>query len=163
MSVVLTAGAGPGTDALAVLLVLATAVWIGGFVAIMVVARVATRALPRPARVALFRGLGRTYGMVGGVALVVALATGGALLAGRPWTGQLTAAAVLAGCLLVGTTLGVVQARHMTRIRRHALANPDDVDAPARVRRGAQRAAWLRGLIGALNLALLIVGVLLAT
>jgi putative copper export protein len=38
----------------------AACVWVGGFVAIAVVARVARRQLERGARVAFFRALGRT-------------------------------------------------------------------------------------------------------
>jgi putative copper export protein len=59
---------------------LSAAVWVGGFVAIAVVARVARRTLEPAARIAFFRRLGRAYGVVGGGALVVALCTGAALL-----------------------------------------------------------------------------------
>lgn len=37
----------------------AVSVWVGGFVAIAVAARVVRRELPMPAQVALFRSLGR--------------------------------------------------------------------------------------------------------
>ena len=54
------------------MLVLATSVWIGGLAAIFVVARVAHATLGAGERVAFFRGLGRAYGLAGGVALTTA-------------------------------------------------------------------------------------------
>lgn len=146
---------------LAVLLVLATAVWVGGYVAIVVVARVTTQTLGASDRFAFFRGLGRRYLLVGGPALVIALATGGVLLAGRPWSGMLTAVAVLAGVLVLATIVGVLQARRMTRLRRQAARRPDDEPLTARVRQSARRAGLLRALIGMLSFALLVLGVLL--
>lgn len=148
--------------ALAVLLVLAAAVWVGGYLAIAVVARVSVRTLDSAARVAFFRGLGRSYLLVGGPALIVALISGGLLLMGRPWDGRLTAVAALAVALVLTTVTGVVQARRMTRLRRRALRQPED-ERQARIRQGARRAGLLRALIGVLSLALLVLGVLLAT
>lgn len=148
--------------ALSVLLVLAAAVWVGGYLAIAVVARVATRTLESAARVSFFRGLGRAYLLVGGPALIVALASGAVLLAGRPWDGGLTAVAALAAGLVLTTVTGIIQARHMTRLRRRALHQPD-AELLTRIHHGARRAGLLRALIGVLSLALLILGVLLAT
>jgi hypothetical protein len=62
---------------------LAVCVWVGGFVAIAVVTRAVRRELSVAARVALFRSLGRSCGIVGGLALGVALLTGGGLLSQR--------------------------------------------------------------------------------
>ena len=59
---------------------LASCIWVGGYVAIAVVARAAARTLEPAPRVAFFRALGRSYLLVGGPALVVALGTGGGLL-----------------------------------------------------------------------------------
>lgn len=120
--------------ALAGLPVLATAVWVGGFVTIAVVARIATRTLASADRVAFFRGLGRAHGVVGGLALAVALVVGAILLYARSWDGPLTAAVVVAAALLGATVVGVAQARGMTRLRGHADARPDDVDLAARIR-----------------------------
>lgn len=149
--------------ALAAVLILATAVWAGGFVAIAVVARVARRTLGPAERVAFFRGLGRTYVVVGGVALVLALATGASLVYGRPWDAVLAAAVVVAAALVVTLVAGVAQARRMTRLRRGALNNPGDTALATRVRVGARRAVVLRASIGALTLALVVLGALLAT
>ena len=149
--------------ALTGVLITATAVWIGGLVALAVVARVAGRTLEPAARVALFRGLGRSYGIVGTGALAIAYGTGASLVYGRSWDGLLTATAVVATALVAVTGVGIAQARRMSRLRRLALDRPDDVGLVARVRRGAGRAAALRALIALLSFALLALGVLLDT
>ena len=59
--------------ALACVLLIAGSVWVGGYVAIGVVARVTVRTLGPADRVAFFRALGRMYGIVGTVALALAL------------------------------------------------------------------------------------------
>jgi uncharacterized membrane protein len=147
---------------LTAVLVLATSVWIGGYVAIAVVARAADRTLPPPTRIAFFRSFGRQYAVVGTSALLVALATGGALLSDRSWTGSATAAVVIAAALLVCAVGGMAQARRMTRLRHAAAKHRDDGDLAERVRHGARQATWLRLTIGVLSLALLALGVLLA-
>lgn len=143
-------------------LVVATAIWVGGFVAIAVVARVARSTLQPAQQVVFFRGLGRSYGTVASVALAVALGTGAALVADRAWDVTLSAAAVVAAALVVTTVVGVAQARRMTRLRRRALDERDDAELAARLRRGASRAWVLRALIGGLSLALVALGVVVA-
>jgi hypothetical protein len=144
------------------LLVFATSLWLGGLVAIAIVARVATRTLDPVARVALFRGLGRSYGVVGSAALVLAYGTGAALLRGHAWDLATVTAAVVAVALAATLGMGMVQARRMTRLRLRALDQPGDTALATRVRRGAVRAAVLHGLIGVLSLALLALGVRIA-
>jgi hypothetical protein len=141
---------------------LAACVWVGGFVAIAVAARVARRELAPGAQVAFFRGLGRSYGVVGGVALAVALGCGAALLAGHGWDGTALAAVVVAVALVAVTVAGVTQARGMTRLRRRAL-DAGEAALAARVRAGAARANALRAAIGALSLVLLALAAVLAT
>lgn len=153
----------PAETSLTAVLVLATAVWVGGLVAIFVVARVAHATLDMADRVTFFRGLGRTYGPVGGVALAVALASGAVLASARTWSGPLTASAAVAAALVAVTAAGIVQARRMTRLRREALRTPDRPELTARVRRGARSAAILRATIAALSLALLALGVVVAS
>jgi hypothetical protein len=152
----------PASGTLEGFLVFAAAVWVGGLVAIFVVARVARRTLQPRERVAFFRRLGRAYGPVGGIALAVALGCGAALLDGHAWDGTLIAATVLAACLVGVTAAGVVQARRMTRIRQAALRQPGNAKLAARVCRGAISAAVLRATIAAVSLALIALGVLLA-
>jgi uncharacterized membrane protein len=158
-----TTALGPSvSDALDGLLIFAATVWVGGLVAIFVVARVAQRTLEPRERVAFFRGLGRAYGPVGGTALAVALGCGAALLYGRAWDGMLITVTVIAACLVAVTAAAVVQARRMTRLRQEALRNPGHPVLAGGVRRGALSAAALRAAIAALSLALIALGVLLA-
>lgn len=146
------------------ILILASCVWVGGLVTIAVVARAASRALEPPARVALFRVVGRMYNVVGNTALAVAFGAGAYLVYGRPWDGRLTAAAVLATVLTAALGVGIAQARRMTRLRQRMHdAAADRADLAAAVRRGAAQAGMLRGVIALLSLALLAVGILLGT
>ena len=142
---------------------LAVSVWVGGFVTIAVVARVVRRQLPMPGQVAFFRSLGRGYGVVGGLALGVALLTGGALLSRRGWDEWAAVAVVLAVTLVLATGAGVAQARGMTRLRQRALREPQDAALTARIERNARRALVLRALLGALTVSLLALGAALAS
>lgn len=154
------------TTTLGVLLgffVLATSVWVGGYVAVAVVSRTAAKVLDPANRVSFFRALGQAYLALQAPALIVALGTGFALLSQRPWNGVATAATVLAAALVVTLAWGVAQARRMGRVRRAALAAPDDARLQDGVRRGARRAALLRAGLGGLSLALIALGTLLAT
>jgi uncharacterized membrane protein len=142
---------------------LAACVWVGGFVTIAVVARVARLELAAPARVSFFRSLGRSYGVVGSAALAVALLTGGALLSRRGWDAWAVVAGLVALALVLATGAGIAQARGMTRLRQQAVDDPGDPGLAARIQRSARRARILRGLIGALTVALLAVGAALAS
>lgn len=138
----------------------AAAIWIGGFVAIGVVGQVARRTLEPPARIAFFRSLGRSYGIVGGVSLAVGLATGAALLPGSISDGRNVAALCLGAALVVATGAGVRQARALTRLRTRALAEPA---LAARIPRASVQATLLRSAIGLLTLALLGLGAVIAS
>jgi hypothetical protein len=150
------------TPVLAFAALLGACVWVGGFVALGVVAKAARPTLEPSTRVAFFRAVGRTYGVVGGAALALALGAGGALLGGRGWDAAALAACALAAALVIATAAGVRQARGMTRLRRRAAEAPGDAFLAARVRAGARRAAALRTAIGALSLALLALAAALA-
>ncbi len=145
------------------LLILATALWVGGLFTIAIVARVATHTLDPTQRVAFFRGLGRCYGVVGTAALALAYGTGAALVRDHPWDNTKVAVAAVAATLAAALPVGMMQARRMTLLRRQALDRADDITLAARVRRGALRAGVLRGLIGVLSLTLLVLGVALAS
>lgn len=148
---------------LAFVALLGAAVWVGGFVTIVVVNQVAARQLDPPDRVAFFRDLGRSFGAVSSVALALALISGGILLAGREWDGLSLAALILAVAVVAATAVGVIQARRMTRLRQAAIDAPGDDRLAARVRRDSRRAARLRALIGILSVSLLAVAAALAT
>ena len=135
---------------------LAASIWIGGFVAIGVVAKVARTQLEPAQCVAFFRHLGRTYLRVGGAALAVALVCGGVLLASGPWTTAKSVAVAVGVCLAAVTIAGVLQARAMTLLRQEQLRNPN-AWLGARIRRQETRAMVLRAGIGFLTIALLVV------
>ena len=137
---------------------LAASIWVGGLVAISVVARVASHTLEPAQRVQLFRGLGRTYGVIGSVALLVALASGAVLLSGHEWDGLMVAAVILSAALLGVTAAGMAQARAMTRLRRRAITEIGGKPLDARVKRGAIVASTFRAGIGILTLALVVLG-----
>lgn len=141
---------------------LAATVWVGGYVAIAVVSQVARRTLEPAARIAFFRSLGRTYGVVGGTSLLVGLATGAVLLSGRFSTASGLAAIAVAAALLVATAVGIRQARRMTRLRRRALDHGNDPELRDRLRRATRGAALLRAAIGLLTLALVLLAAILA-
>lgn len=143
--------------------VLASCVWVGGYVAIAVVARVAVRTLEPAQRVAFFRALGRSYLCVGGSALVVALGTGAGLAAEHSWDTTLVTTTVLAAGLLASLAVGVAQARRMTRLRTASLTVPGEPEMKRHVEFGARTATVLRAVIGLLSLALIALGSLLAT
>ena len=138
-------------------LLLATSIWIGGFVAIAIVARVARHELDLPTQIAFFRRLGRRYLVVGGGSLAVALASGGSLLALGDWTPTKTVAVALGLTLTLATVVGVIQARDLTRIRARNLVAQNAASVEGE-RSAVARAALLRASIGALTVALLAVG-----
>ncbi|MGH3397393.1 MAG: hypothetical protein ACRDPO_22150 [Streptosporangiaceae bacterium] len=143
--------------------ILASCIWVGGYVAIAVVARTAATVLESRQRIAFFRSLGRTYLLVGVPALLVALGTGAGLLSRHRWDGTVGAAVLAALALVSCLTVAVVQARRMTRLRRCALAAPADAGLALRVSQGARAAAVLRATIGAISLTLIVLGSFLAT
>jgi hypothetical protein len=151
------------TAVLTFVALLAGSIWVGGFVAIAVVARIARAQLDRPAQIAFFRALGRRYLVVGLCSLLVALGAGAALLAQHDWDATALAATVVAGALLAATVAGVAQARGMTRARARVVRSPDDPVLARRVRRGAVRATVLRAAIGGLTVALVALAAALAS
>ncbi|MEO5745360.1 MAG: hypothetical protein ABIQ53_12340 [Terracoccus sp.] len=152
-----------GQALLVAVLVLATSVWVGGYVAIVVVARTAAATLEPAVRVQFFRSLGRRYLWVGGPALLVALMTGTVLLRDHVWNSLLTATTVAAFALSALLAVAVGQARRMTRLRRRSVADPANTRLTQQVTRAARAAAAHRALLGLLTLALVVLGAFLAT
>lgn len=138
---------------------LGASTWVGSLVCLAVVSAAATKTLDGQSRVALFRRVGRLYGVVGTTSLLTAIMAGLALA----WPpsdidGALALMFVLAGVLVVATAAGMAQARRMTVIRHALLAAPTDARTAARVRRGALVATLLRGSLAAITLAILVIG-----
>jgi uncharacterized membrane protein len=144
-------------------LVLATSIWVGGYVAIAVVARVATTTLDAASRVAFFRALGRLYFWVGVPALVVALISGAVLARDVDKNGTYVALVIVVLALLAGLAVAVAQARRMTRLRQLLLASPADQALQAQVARGGRTAGLLRAALGLLSITAVVLGAFLAT
>lgn len=112
--------------------------------------------LDAASQVALFRAIGRRYGIVGTAALLVAIECGLAL-AWRPstWSNTIDAAVALSGVLVLFTAAGMAQARAMTALRRRAVTAPDDRAAVDAIRRGRLLAGALRATMALVTLAVL--------
>lgn len=142
---------------------LATSVWIGGYVAIALIARTAAATVDPGSQVAFFRSLGRSYLWIGLPALVVAMAAGGVLTRDRDWDALLVVTVMVAAALLLSFAVTVVQARRMTVLRRSLIGSPDNEHLSEQVRRGARLAGALRAVLGLLSVALVVLGAFLAT
>jgi uncharacterized membrane protein len=138
---------------------LAGAVWVGSLVCLALVSAAARAALATQSRVALFRRIGRLYGIVGTSSLVIALGAG-LILAWPPsqFSTALWVALSLSVLLLLITAAGMVQARRMTAHRQRMLQVPEDQEIATRVRRGAALALALRGSIGLVTIVIVAVG-----
>jgi len=138
---------------------LAASIWVGSLVCLALVSNIARRVLDEQSRIALFRSIGRVYGIVGTGALLVAIAAGVAI-AGRPsqWSVAVTAAIILSVLLVALTGVAMTQACAMTIYRRRALDQPLDESAVNAIHRGATTAGALRGVMGLLTLVVLVLG-----
>jgi hypothetical protein len=138
---------------------LGASVWVGSLVCLAVVAAASRRALDQRARVALFRQVGRLYGIVGTGALLVAIAMG-LVLAWPPTTVSRGVAIefALAALLVAVTVAGMVQARRMTTARQRLVDRAGDASAEIAVRRGAGVALALRGSIALVTLVMVVLG-----
>lgn len=139
---------------LAAVATLGAAVWIGGFVAIMVVNRSTRDVLGSADRIALFRVIGRRYLVLATLAAALVVICGGILLAAAPFDGVTVGILAVVAGIVALTIAGVVQARRMGRLRSAAHELPDNTLLADQVRRGAIQARVLRALIGLASLAL---------
>ncbi len=135
---------------------LAAMVWTGGMVAVSVATVAARQTLEPDQQVRFFRALGRRYGVVSGLALVLFAVTG-AVLAGSPgsWSATETAVAVLTAVVAALTVAGVINARAVQRLRAQALEGGGSGD-DAGLRKARRTANVLRGLIALVTLAAVI-------
>ena len=134
------------------------AIFAGGMVMLGVVAATARRTVPAEARVEFFRVLGRRFLVLGGIALLVAIATGTDMASDRDVWGSLTdttygktllAKLILVAIVIVLTAFhSLVQGPALSRLRQQAIARPDDEQLEAEIRRRTAQA----GVVSALNL-----------
>ena len=110
---------------------LAFAIWVGNLVALPITVRLLKPLADPQLQAAYFPKMGRAFGTVGTVALLVALGSG-AVLAGRPadWSAP-ALGAIVAGLVVLGiTTIAMVQARRVGKLRS-ALARGETSGAAA--------------------------------
>lgn len=142
----------------------AASIWVGSLVCLVVVTAAARRVLDTPSQVALFRAVGRRYGLVGTTALLVAIGAGLALSwPPAAWSPITDSAVALAGLLVIASGVGMAQARAMTRLRRQATSAPEDQGLAVSVRRGRLLANMLRGLMAAVTLAIVVLAAQIIT
>ena len=142
----------------------AASIWVGSLVCLVVVTAAARRVLDTPSQVALFRAVGRRYGLVGTTALLVAIGAGLALSwPPAAWSPITDWAVALAGLLVIASGVGMAQARAMTRLRRQATSAPEDQGLAVTVRRGRLLANMLRGLMAAVTLAIVVLAAQIIT
>lgn len=140
-------------------LIFSASIWIGGMLTVILAATSTSKRLDAAARVAFFRDFGRKYVIFAGVALVVAIVSGGLLLAAESWTGLSTALTLCTLALVIALSVGVVQARRMTHLRRETIEHPDDGTLATRLKTTARLALGLRGGLTALTLAVYVLAV----
>jgi len=128
-------------------------VWVGSLVCLALVSNAARHTLEPSSRVALFRRVGRAYGVIGSASLLLGIC-GGIALAWPPsqFGGVVTAALGLSVVLAGITILGMLQARRMTSLRLRKIESPGDPMVQAELRRRAARAGALRGAMALLTL-----------
>jgi putative copper resistance protein D len=137
---------------------IAAAVWAGGLVFLGLAVGAAHRTLGDAERVALFRSLGRRFALVGGVALVVLIATGSDMTSDRDawdtlgegtYGETLLAKLILVGVVIVLTILhSAIQGPALSRLRERVAERPDDAALAGEIRRKAA----LAGIVSLLNL-----------
>jgi putative copper export protein len=112
-----------------------------------------------PQRIELFRALGRRFLVVGGIAMLVLIATGTDMAADRlvAWGdltdtdyGERLLAKLGVVAIVIGLTLfhSLVQGPALSRLRAQALERPGDEELERLIRRKAARA----GMVSAVNL-----------
>ncbi|MGH9068452.1 MAG: hypothetical protein ACRD0J_13340 [Acidimicrobiales bacterium] len=132
----------------------AACIFVGSLACLAVVTTSARKVLDPPAQVALFRSIGRRYGILGTASLLVAIGCGLALSwPPSTWSGAFDAAVALGGFVVLLTFAGMAQAHAMTALRSRAVACPAEPGIQIAVRRGQALAGAARGAIAVATLA----------
>ncbi len=153
---------------------IAAAVWAGGMVFLGLAVGAARGTVADRERIALFRRLGRRFGVVGGIALLVLIATGTDMAADRlgsfgdlfdtDYGKRLSEKLALVIVVIVLTAFhSLVQGPALSRLREAALDSPGDAELAARIRRKFARAGIVSGLNLLATLAILVLAARLVT
>lgn len=155
---------GPAETAVVTIEIFSACTWVGGMVCLAVVSNAARHVLEPRSQIAFFRTIGRRYGIVGTVSLLIAIGAG-LWLVWPPgaWSGVVIAAVALAGVLVAASVAGMAQARAMTRLRRRAVESPGDERAAQAVRRGRVVATSLRGTMALCTAAIVVLAAEIVT
>ena len=153
---------------------IAAAIWAGGLVFLALAVGVARKTVSERERIELFRGLGRRFLLVGGIALAVLIATGidmaddqiaswsdlGATQFGRTLRDKLGLVA-----LVIVLTLfhSLVQGPAIRRLREQAVERPDDAELAASIRRKSAINGVIQMVILIATLAILVLAAKLVT
>jgi uncharacterized membrane protein len=142
------------------------ATWAGGLIFLAVAVSVVRRSVPEEDRIELLRSLGRAFAVVGGLALLILIATGTDLASDHHAWDHLTettygktllAKLILVGIVIVLTVVhSVIQGPALSRLRMRALQQPDDAQLQARIRRQAAIGGIVSLLILLTTLAILV-------
>jgi len=152
---------------------IAAAVWAGGLVFLAFAVGAARRTLSDADRIAFFRAVGRRFLVVGGISLLVLIATGSEMTSDRDaWTtlGEgtygktLLAKLILVGVVIVLTLVhSLVQGPGLSRLRAEALERPGDEALQRRIRSKAAQAGVVSLLTLLATLAILVLAARLVT
>jgi uncharacterized membrane protein len=149
------------------------AVWAGGLVFLALAVGAARRTLADAERIAFFRAVGRRFLVVGGIALLVLIATGSEMTSDRDaWStlGEgtygktLLAKLILVGVVIVLTLVhSLVQGPALSRLREQAIERPGDEALRRRIRTRAGQSGAVSLLTLLATLAILVLAARLVT
>jgi uncharacterized membrane protein len=129
--------------------------------------------VPPRERIAFFRDVGQSFLVLGGLALLVLLATGSELASDRDawdilgegtYGGTLLAKLILVGVVIVLTIVhSAILGPSLSRLREQALERPDDPELQAKIRRRAIVSGIVSVLLLLCTLAILVLAARLVT
>ncbi|HET8985534.1 MAG TPA: hypothetical protein VFN03_07225, partial [Trueperaceae bacterium] len=152
-----------GATVWSTLLVAASGIWLGALLTVPLLASATSRTVAPAERTELFVVFGRRFAVLMGAVLALALLASGMLVTIRSEPLTVGALALVVG-LLVATAVGIAQARRMSGLRRAAAvdgAGGGGSVSDRDVRRNAAVATALRGFIGLLSVAILVMAVVI--
>jgi uncharacterized membrane protein len=149
------------------------AVWAGGLVFLGLAVGAARGTLGEAERIRFFGAIGRRFAVVGGIALLVLIATGADMASDRDVWGDLTdttygktllAKLILVGLVIVLTVVhSAIQGPALSRLRERAVERPDDAELQREIRSKARLAGAVSGLNLLATLAILVLAARLVT